>query len=1012
MAEVKIGAVMVIGAGIGGIQAALDLVDLGFKVYIIETNPSIGGVMAQLDKTFPTNDCSMCILAPKMVEIARNPNIKLFTLSEIDKIEGKAGNFSVTIKKKPRYIDETKCKNCGLCSLRCPIQVPDEYNESLTVRASIYIPFPQAIPSINLIDPKHCLYLRKKICKVCEKTCEAKAINFEQIDEFITLNVGSIILTVGSDIFDASNLHQYGYGRFQNVINSLEFERILNASGPFGGHVVRPSDQTPPKKILWLNCVGSRNRRINNNYCSSVCCMYSIKEALITKEHNPSVDCTIFFIDIRAVGKGFDEYYVRARESGINFIKTRASVLEEDPITQNIHVKYESSEIGEVIEEEFDLVVLSVGLEPSNSVVELCKLIGVDLNSYEFCLTNSFSPLETSLPGIFVCGTLSGPKDIPETVAEASGAAGKASSLLFPERYKLVIEKQYPSEIDVSGQDPRIGVFVCHCGINIGSVVNVPEVVKFAKDLPNVIYVEENLYTCSQDTQEKIKQVIKDKNLNRIVVASCTPRTHEPLFQNTIREAGLNRYLFDLANIREHCSWVHMSEPEEATEKAKEIVAMSVSKVGLLESVEETSVDITQGALVIGGGIAGLTAALEFAKQGYDTYLIEKDGELGGLTRKIHYTLGEFDPQKFLKTLIDQTTQSEKIKVYLNTEIVNIDGFVGNFKIFAKKSIEKLEFNVGIIIVATGGTEYKPTEYLYGKDEKILTQQDLEQNIIKNKVNYQKVVMIQCVGSRIPERPYCSKVCCNVAVKNALKLLEITPNIEITILHKDIRTYGFYEEYYELARKKGVAFIRLGENTDPTVSLENGKLVISAFDAQIGKFITIEPDLLVLSSAILPADNKKLSQMLKVPLDQNGFFLEAHMKLRPLDFATDGIFLCGIAQWPKSIKETIAQGVGAAARGIRLLSAKKFKTDAIIASVDLELCIGCGACTMICPFNAVQIERTDLGLRAVVIPSVCKGCGTCGASCPREAISMRHFTNNQILQQIQTLSKELLIRGI
>jgi heterodisulfide reductase subunit A len=1015
MSVFKIGAVMVVGAGIGGIQAALDLADLGFKVYVLDKSPAIGGIMAQLDKTFPTNDCSMCILAPKMVEVGRNPNIQLISYAEIEQLEGEAGNFQVTIRKKARYIDEAKCKNCGTCASVCPVRVPDEFNENLTVRTSAHIPFPQAVPAIFLLDPEACLYQRYGICRLCEKACEVNAINFDQKDELITLNVGAIILATGVDTFDPSVLPQYGYNKFQNVITSTEFERILNASGPFGGHVVRPSDRLPPNKVLWILCVGSRNRKLGNNYCSGVCCMYSIKEAVIAKEHDPNIDGYIFYMDIRAVGKGFDEYYQRAKVSGINFVKARIAKIEEDPISQNLIVDYENTESGEILSEEFDLVVLSIGFQPSESTTKLVQNLGIDLNKYNFASTHLFNPLETSKPGVYVCGTLSAPKDIPETVAEASGTAGMVSSLLQSERFSLITEKKYPLEVSVEGQEPRIGAFICHCGINIGAVVNVPEVVEYAKTLPNVVYAEANLYTCSQDSQERIKQIIQDHQLNRVVIASCTPRTHEPLFQNTIREAGLNRYLFELVNIREQCSWVHMFEPEGATEKAKELVAMTVAKAQLFKPVRELSIQIKQSGLVIGGGIAGMTAALELANQGFDVFLIEKEKELGGLVRKIHYTLENEDPQQFLKDLIRKVEATDKVTALVDTNIRDITGYVGNFRVTTERGTTTRELEVGTIVVATGGKEYKPSEYLYGQDERVLTQQDLEGKITAGTIHANSIVMIQCVGSRTEDRPYCSKICCTTAVKNALKLKELDPATEITILHKDIRTYGFKEDYYEKAREAGVRFIRFDQTKPPTVNTQDQELQVSLYDPASQETLAIIPDLLVLSAAFLPAENAELAQMLKVPREQNGFFLEAHVKLRPLDFATEGIFLCGAAQWPKFMNESIAQAKGAAARAAIILSKDSIKVPGVTASVNEERCIGCGACQELCPYNAIEMQYREKRLEKAIIPTyqayvleaLCKGCGTCASACPVQAITMPHFTNTQIMEMVKTLTKEV-----
>lgn len=993
----KIGAAMVVGAGIGGIQASSDLAELGFKVYLIDKSPSIGGIMAQLDKTFPTNDCSLCILAPKMVEAFRHPNIQLYSYSDVESITGNAGNFKVTILKKARYVDETKCKSCATCMAKCPARIPDEYNQKLNQRRAVYIPFPQAVPSVFLIDKENCLFFKKNICKICERFCETKAINYDQEDEHIILNVGAIIFATGADTFNPSNLTQYGYGKYKNVVTSIEFERILNASGPFKGEVVRLSDNKHPRNILWLNCIGSRNSKIQKDYCSSVCCMYSIKQAIIAKEHSHDLECHIYFIDIRTFGKGFEEYYLRAQEQGIKFLKGRVALINEDPDTANLNVTFENTETGKISEETFDLVILSIGLTPSNYAIEMSKKFEIELNKYNFCLTKPFSPLETNRKGIYVCGTYSGPKDIPETVAEASGAAGLVSSLLRTEKNKLVTTKEYPPELSNENQEPRIGAFICHCGINIGGVIDVPKVVEFAKTLPNVVYAEENMYSCSQDTQDKIREKIKEHELNRVVVASCTPRTHEPLFQNTLREAGLNPFLFEFVNIREQCSWVHMNEPEKATEKAKDLVAMGVAKAKYLNPISETSVDIKHSGLVIGGGIAGMNAALELANQGYEVYLIEKEKELGGLVKNIFYLIDGGDPQEYLKNLKDQVENHPNIKIFTETKIEDVEGFVGNFLVTINYEGEKKQLESGVIIVATGGKEYKPKEYLYGTDDRILTQDELEQNIVKNEMNAENIVMIQCVGSRNEERPNCSRICCSVAIKNALKLKEKNPNSNIFILYRDIRTYGFKEDYYKEAREKGIFFIRFDKNFEPDVNIANDKITVTVNNTLSNSQIVINPDLVILSSAFLPTENKELSQKLKVPLEQNGFFLEAHVKLRPLDFATDGIFLCGAAQWPKFINETIAQAKGAAARAGTILSKEKIKVGGVTAEINKELCCGCETCIMLCPFKAIRKNEKD---EVEIIGAVCKGCGVCGASCPEKAIFVRHFTNEQIISQI------------
>ncbi len=1467
----KIGSVLVIGGGVGGIQSSLDLAESGFKVYLVEKSPTIGGVMSQLDKTFPTNDCSMCILSPKLVECSRHLNIDILTCSEVEKVTGEAGNFKVKVKQAPRYVDLEKCNGCGLCSEACTVRLPDMFNKGLSERKAIYIDYPQAVPLVYAIDkrgippcratcpagmnvqgyialiregkykeavqlmrqdmpfpavcgrvcfhpceaecergkvddpiairdlkrfaskyelengvdlpevsekrdekvaivgagpsgltaayelaqkgfkvtvyeslpkpggmlryaipayrlPKDVLekeiqfiedlgveiktnmalgkditleglkkdynsvliaigtqknrsmelpgeetpgviqalsflndvnskrearlsgtvavvgggnvaidaarcacrmgaekvnllyrrsreempayhydvvkaeeegvdfhllinpvgfhakngkvssvecikmelgepdasgrrrpvpikgseylmdvdtvilaigqmperedipsdvsvtkgdliiadettletnqkgvfasgdivigpstvidaiaagkraaesierYLngvdlkegRDKLkvlakdipiddvvpeprqplpehmpeslldnfdeielgftpemasieanrclscggcseCHECEHVCDAHAIDHEITGQTLDLDVGAIILSPGATTFDPTNATKYGYGRNQNVVTSIEFERILSASGPFMGHVQRPSDSKLPKKIAFIQCVGSRDMTCDNQYCSSVCCMYATKEAVIAKEHFNDIEPTIFYMDMRSYGKDFDRYIDRARdEHGVRFVRCRVSHTEEDPETKDVKLVY--TEGNELKEEMFDLVVLSVGVKPSDEVRQLSERLGVRLNEFGFCETPSLHPLETSRNGIFVSGMFSSPKDIPETVTQASAAACSAGELLAPARGTLVKTKEYPKELFVDGQPPRIGVFVCHCGTNIGGVVNVPNVVEYAMTLPNVVYADDNLYTCSSDTQEKIKEAIKEYKLNKVVVASCSPRTHEPLFQETIREAGLNRYLFEMANIRDQCSWVHMKEPIAATEKSMELLKMAVAKARGLEPLQRVKIGVTPKALVIGGGASGMNAALSLAEQGYHTYLVEKSDSLGGKLKKLYYSFEYDDLQEYLRNLTKQVMENDKISVFLDSTIQDTTGYVGNFTstIVSNQDpsiIDEVEH--GVVIVATGAEEYEPTEYLFNENPNVVTQIELEKQLATGSGGkYGTVVMIQCVGSRNDEHPYCSRICCGEAIKNATKIRETDPDSNVFILYRDIRTYGLMEKNYEKAQEAGVVFIQYDEHDQPKVWTENkqGKetLIISVNDPVLGEKITIEADRLVLSAGITHGEtNEELAQMLKIPINQDGFFLEAHAKLRPVDFATEGIFFCGLAHSPKLMEESISQAKAAVSRACTILSKDELEATGVTARVKTSRCTGCGLCVMVCPYNALAINE-EKGVMEVNV-ATCKGCGACAATCRSSAIDVMGYSDGQVYAIINTL---------
>ena len=1000
---------MVVGGGISGIQAALDLANTGFKVYLVDKAPAIGGKMAQLDKTFPTNDCSMCIESPKFLECSRHPNITLLTRTEVDSVKGQAGEFKVTLTKKPRYIIEDKCTGCTTCAQYCPVKVPDPYNQDLSLNKAIHIYFSQAVPLVSYIDPEACLYLQGEQCNICMGVCEHKAIDFDQEEEKIEVEVGAIVLSPGYEIFDPKPRGDYGYGKIENVITSLDFERLLSATGPHEGEIRRPSDGKHPHRIAWIHCVGSRQVRAGgNSYCSAVCCTYTQKQVILAKDHNAEIQATIFHNDIRSYGKDFERFYQRAANlPGVRFVRSYVSVGKEIPESKNVTIRYSTTGEG-VKEEEFDLVVLSVGLNPPADARDLATKFGIELESHGFCKTNPLNPIETSRSGIFVSGAFQGPRDIPESVMTASGADALCSQLLAYRRGKLNREREYPPEKDVTAEEPKVGVFVCRCGANIGRVVDVPSVVQYACSLKNIVHAEESTFACAADTAQKITDTIRAKGLNRVVIAACTPRTHEPLFRDTLREAGINPYYFDMANIREHCSWVHSREKEDATQKAKDIVRMSAARAALLQPLREFELPVDKRALVVGGGLAGMTSALSLAEQGFEVCLVEKDTDLGGMARRIHYTLEGMDVQAYLSDLIGKVYRHPSIHVSTDSTITEASGYVGNFITKVKSEGWVREIHHGIAIIATGAEEYRPTEYLYGQDNRVLTQLELEERIAKRDervIGSSSMAMIQCVGCRQEDRNYCSRVCCDQAIKNALKLKQINPVMDIYIIFRDMRTYGFKEDYYREAASKDVRFIRYEPDDKPQVEAveEDGKpiLRVTATDPILGQKLVIDTDSVALAAAVIPAaTSHEVSKLFKIPFNPDGFFQEAHVKLRPVDSAADGVFLCGIAHYPKHITETISQAYGAAGRAVTILTKDSVVASGAICEVNESACVSCGGCISVCTYDAIDFHETPKGKKARVNPILCKGDGLCNSRCPTGAISLKHFTDEEIFSQI------------
>jgi heterodisulfide reductase subunit A-like polyferredoxin len=852
-------------------------------------------------------------------------------------------------------------------------------------------------------------------CMECVKVCSAGAIRHDQLATERELDVGAVILTPGFEEFQAAQRGEFGHGRYANVLSSVQFERMLSAAGPTAGVVQRPSDGGAVERIAFIQCVGSRDAARGAGYCSSICCMSATKEAMVALEHahGRKMEISIFCMDVRAFGKEFDSYVNRARdEHGVKFIRAIPSRIVEMPGSRTPRIRYFDQE-GAEQQKDFDLVVLSVGLRPSSSVKEMAGRLGVELNEFGFSATDRLAPLATSKPGIYVAGAFQEPKDIPESVAQASAAASCAMSQLAHSRGAMIERHEYPWERDTTDESPRVGVFICHCGHNIASVVDVQAIAGKAAEMPHVCHAEANLYTCSDTNQQHIKGMILKHRLNRLVVSSCSPRTHEMLFQETLREAGLNQYLFAMTNIRDQCSWVHKDDPEAATAKALELTSMAVARARHLKALPTGKLPVTASALVVGGGLAGMTAAVGIADQGFEVHLVEKEPQLGGLLRNVATTLEGADVQAHLHQLIARVQAHGKIHTYLNATATVIGGHVGNFKSVVNVAGQAKAISHGVVIVASGGRERSTDLYLNGKNPHVTTQTKLAGALAGGNLPAElagrpdpTVVMIQCVESRNEKHAYCSRICCSEAIKNALEIKRRLPHANVAILGRDIRTYGFRETYYQQAREAGVLFIRHAEGSDPVVTEEGGRPVVVVRDSSCNRDLVLHADLLALSTGLAPAeDNPALSVLLRSALTADGFFLEAHPKLRPVDLANEGEFLCGLAHSPRFIDETIAQAQAVAGRATTILSKTHLEIPGQVARVNPEDCVACATCVGLCPYGAPKIN--DLN-KAEIQGAKCMGCGICVAACPARTITLQHQEDNAL----RAMLDELLVAGV
>ena len=1019
-------AALVVGGGISGMRAALDLADSGLKVYLVEQTPCLGGRVAQLGFMFPQHDCVLCrgtadhgygctrpSISPAYIQHNQHPNIEILTNTHVLDVEGQAGDFTISLRQEPRYVDIARCTNCGKCTQVCPIELPDTYQLGMTSRKAAYKVAARATPDAYCIDKgPYC-----EDCGECQGVCPTGAIDLNEQPRLLTVEAGAIILALGFKTFDPGLIQELGYGRYPNVIQAMQYERLASRSGPTEGVVVPPSDNQRPRSIAWLQCIGSRDQ--NNAYCSSICCMYATKEAILAKQRlGDDIECSVFIMDERAFNKEYNAYFTKAREQhGIAYNRCRISAIEEDPSTKDLIVHFARPN-GELCQERFEMVVLATGLQPPESAGALADMLDIGLNQYGFCQTDKFTPLQTTRPGVFVCGTFSSPKEIVETIIDASGAAAEVMRLLndrlhtypYSRAWPFLSDGELPPEIDVAEEQPRIGVFVCSCGDEIGSVLDLQELVHHAEEWPGVIGTEILEYACFPEAQDDLQKRIRDNRLNRVVIAGCSNRTHESLFQKTVRYAGINPYLLEVVNLREQCSLVHQRQPDLANRKAIEMLRVAAGRVAAAQPVHKEKHGCRRSALVIGGGVAGMTAALAIADSGYDVHLVERSEMLGGNLRNLYYVAEGYNPQQLLRDLVNRVRAHKRIAIHTRTEIAAHSGHIGDFRtvlrIGRNGSTEDFEIEHGVIVVATGGSEVRDHPLLR-ESPLTITQRDLEERIIHHPEQIaalKDVVMIQCV---VPEGmpDYCSRVCCTNTMKNAIRLKLFNPACKVTVLYKNIVTYGFREEYYTEARRLGVVFVRYTDEAPPQVDADGNRINVRVRDLSLNRDLSLPADLVILSMPITPSKGTgDLAKMLRVPLSSEGFFEEAQLKLRPMDFMRDGIFLAGMAHYPKFTEESISHALAAAGRALTLLSQDSLYVGGVVAVVDPNKCVGCLTCTRTCPFGIPQIVEVEgrngvggLGGAAYIEPALCQGCGTCTGECPANAIQLMNYTDEQIM---------------
>ncbi|MDW7710924.1 MAG: FAD-dependent oxidoreductase [Deferrisomatales bacterium] len=1004
MSESSKNTALVVGGGLAGMQSALVLAERGHRVVLLDKRPAIGGFFPLLDNQFPTQSCGVCFMACDtptycpFVQCELHENVEILPYTSVESVEGEAGAFRVKVAQQASCVDPEKCTDCGACEEVCPVEVTREFGDGLEKRKAVFKYYPKAVAKAYVVDPDSCTR-----CGKCVEVCDPGAIDLDAKPVAHEVEAASVVLAPGADVFPTSRKEEYGFGRYPDVLSAVRFERMLAAGSPTSGRPVRPSSGTAPRSLAFIQCVGSRDAELGQGHCSSVCCMFALKQAFFARERCPDLGVTVYYMDLRTFGKDYEAYLRRAEALGIRFVRAIPSVIRQVPGSRELLLQI-ADEAGKAVEAKHDLVVLSSGFCETDETRRLAGAFGVDLADGGFCGGPEFSPCETNVPGVYACGAFREPKDIPESTAEGACAAGLAAIGLA--QAADADEPDMPTPADFRAEAPKIGVFLCTCeGFN-EQKADFEALAETARGMPGVAFVHTASHVCSKAGMDEVRRVFGEKEPNRVVLAACSYRIVEKLYAHMFRHMGVHPGVLTVANLREAC----LENPQgmgAGEAGARALLAQAVKEAwygGFAPVVRET---VERTALVVGGGASGLGAALRLADMGHAVHLVEKEPTLGGNLRTARFTVKGGAPGELLKTLESRVKAHPNVRVYTGAKVGSAHGRLGAFRTQVETKEGPVEVLHGAVALATGAGEVKPHSYGYGRSPKVLTQKELEQKLAEGTLPGGKVVMIQCVESREEAegcRPYCSRVCCTHAVKNALKILDGNPDVEVTVLYRDLRTYGAFEHKYREARDKGVAFVPFDLARRPAVEAQGDTVSVRFTDPGLGGEVTETPDWLVLSAGMAPdaEGNRRLAELYGVETDAHGFFVEKNPKAATTDFAKKGVYMAGLCHAPKHIEESLTQAGAAAARCSALLARGARRSLERASYVVERICSRCGVCVDICPYGARSLDLVEKNV-AVVDPLLCEACGACTMACPNKAAQQYGSAPKQVLMGLDEL---------